>query len=512
MRKVKEILRMRHDLGLTIRQISRACNMSHSTVKDYLNRADRAGIGWPIPEEWDNKELEERLFNEDRTPKCTDRYPDWAEIHIELRKKGVTLQLLCEEYRESNPDGIHYSQFCDLYRQWKKKLSAVMRQKHQWGETCFVDYAGQTLPITDPVTGQIRKAQVFIAVLGASNYTYCEVQEAQSLRHWIRGHVHAFTYFQGVPEAVVPDNLKSGVHMPCRYEPQINPTYQDFSKHYGTAIIPARVVTPRDKAKVEVGVQVVERWILARLRKRVFFSIQEANHAIGHLLEALNTRCMRHVGKSRKELYERYEKPCLRRLPERPFDYCEWALGRVVPNSYHIKYDTTFYSVPYRCIGARVDVRATDTMIEIYHHGKQISTHVRTQRDNAYMTHPFHMPPHHRTMLKWTPEAYLEWAAQIGESTQDMIRCIQATSRHPQQKSRSCHGLMRLSSLYDSDRIEAACRRALHYKQDSYKSVLMILRTGLDCVNPDDPPDKDSEMNHENIRGETYYCKETESC
>jgi len=507
MRKIKDVLRLRFESKLSVRQVGRACNLRRSTVNDYLTRAKTAGVSWPIPEDWDDKELEGRLFSEKPTPSGLGKsLPDWAEVYEEVKKRGVTLQLLSEEYLSDYPDGIRYSQFCDLFKKWKRKLNAVMRQQYKWGEKCFVDYAGQTIPVTDPETGDTRKAQIFIAVLGASNYTYCEAQSDQKLRNWINGHVRTCDYYQGVPEIFIPDNLRSGVKSPCRYEPDLNPTYQDWSEHYGVAVIPARVVKPRDKAKVEVGVQVVERWILARLRNRQFFSLQELNKAIGELLEDINNRPMRHLGKSRKELYESQEKQYLKRLPERPFEYCQWELGKLLSNSYHVKFDMNFYSAPYELIGSHVDVRATDKMIEIFHNSKRVGSHLRDYRKIKFITNPFHMPPGHRKMLEWTPEFFQDWGKQTGSYTYQMIQRMQSTNRHPEQQSRSCLGLMRLSSKYELSRIEAACKRALRYGMESYKSVLNILQSGLDRISGQDENESiEQPVNHENIRGENYY-------
>lgn len=506
MRKVKEVLRLKFEKHLPNRQIARACNVSHSTVADYVERARASGISWPIDENWDDQKLSRCLFPQDKAPAESKGrpHPNWSDIHLELKKKGVTLQLLCEEYHEEYPHGIRYSQFCAQYAEWKKKLNAVMRQNYRWGEKSFVDYAGQTVPIQNPKTGETWNAEIFICVLGASNYTYCEAQTNQKLFNWIQGHVRAFDYFQGVPDIIVPDNLKSAVTVPCRYESDVNPTYQNWAEHYGVAVIPARIVKPKDKAKVEVGVQIVERWILARLRNQTFFSLQELNLTITGLLEQLNNRPMRHLDKSRQELFESQEKPHLKRLPDWPFEYCEWSRQKLA-SDYHVRAKKNFYSAPYKLIGRRLDIRMTEKMIEIFHNGKSVGTHVRTNGVNEHSTHPFHMPPGHRKMLEWTPESFREWSRQIGEWTHKMICRLQSTSRHPEQQSRSCLGLMRLSSQYESSRIEAACKRALRHEMISYKSVLTILKTGMDRVSETDPEISETPVNHRNIRGNNYY-------
>jgi transposase len=312
-RKIQEVLRLKWEGRLSNRAIARSCSISPTTASEYVRRAQATGLSWPLPETLDEDQLHRRLFPKPAPP--SERVipePDWEHSHTELRRKGVTRRLLWLEYREAHPDGYGYSRFCEVYRLWAKKLEPPMRLSHRAGEKMFVDYAGQTVRFIDPETGEIREAHIFVATLGASNYasgraagyTYTEAQWTQELSNWIGGHVRAFAFFGGIPEIVVPDNTKTGVKHPSRYEPDLNPTYQDMAEHYGVVVIPARVRKPKDKAKVEVGVQVVERWILARLRNRTFFSLAELNQAIWELLEELNHRTMRHLGKSRRELFD----------------------------------------------------------------------------------------------------------------------------------------------------------------------------------------------------------------
>jgi transposase len=347
MRKIAEVLRLKWSCGLSDRAIARSCAICHGTVAEYVSRARLAGLSWPLPDDLDEDALYRRLYPALSHPAAqTIPLPDWAYVHSELRRQGVTLRLLWVEYREAHPDGYGYSQFCHLYHRWTRRLSPAMRLAHPAGEKVFLDYAGQTVPLIDPQTGEVRAAQIFVAVLGASNYTYAEAQWSQELPHWIAGHVRLFAFLGGVPHILVPDNLKAGVTRACRYEPDLNPTYQALAEHYDTAIIPTRIRKPRDKAKGEVGVQVVERWILARLRNHTFFGLGELNQAIQQLLQALNNRPMRHLGQSRRQLFEVLDRPALKPLPSRPYEFAIWKKARVAVD-YHIEFEGHYYSVPY---------------------------------------------------------------------------------------------------------------------------------------------------------------------
>ncbi|NIN68323.1 MAG: IS21 family transposase [Anaerolineae bacterium] len=504
MRKISEVLRLKWECGLSNRAIARSCSISHSTVGEYLRRAQEAGLSWPLPADLGEDRLFELLFP--KAPQSGSRVipcPDWSLIHTELRKKSVTLRLLWVEYREAHPDGYGYSQFCALYRQWAKRLKPSMRLSHKGGEKVFVDYAGQTVPIVDPHTGEVHQAQIFIGVLGASNYTYAEAHESQELSNWIGAHVRMFAFFGGVPEIVVPDNLKAGVKHPCRYEPDLNPTYQDLAQHYGTAVIPTRVRKPKDKAKAEVGVQVVERWILARLRNRTFFSLADLNQAIRELLDELNTRLMEHLGNSRRELFERLDQPALKPLPERPYEFAIWKKARVNID-YHIEFDKHYYSVPHTLIHEEVYVRATQSTLEIFFKNRRVASHRRTNSRGRHTTLSDHMPPAHQKYLEWSPERFTRWAQTIGPNTAQVVQALLDSRKHPQQAYRSCLGLLGLGSRYGEQRLEAACRRALPAGIHSYKGVKNILDAKLDQVEPEEPPTVVPKT-HENIRGQTYY-------
>jgi transposase len=504
MRKIREVLRLKWECGLKNRAIARSCSISHSTVSEYLQRAKAAGLSWPLPADLDEDALFLLLFPTPSHPSskiipC----PDWSLIHTELRRKSVTLRLLWVEYREAHPDGYGYSQFCELYRQWAKRLKPSMRLSHKGGEKLFVDYAGQTVPIVDPHSGEIRQAQIFVAVLGASNYTYAEANWSQDLPNWTGAHVRAFTFIGGVPEIVVPDNLKAGVKHPCRYEPDLNPTYQDLAQHYGTAVIPARPRKAKDKAKVEVGVQVVERWILARLRNRTFFSLADLNQAIRELLDELNTRLMKHLGRSRRELFEALDRPALKPLPEQPYEFAIWKEARVNID-YHVEFEHHYYSVPHTLIHEEVYVRATEGTIEIFFNNQRIASHRRSNALGRHTTLSEHMPPAHQKYQEWSPDRFTRWAQTIGPHTTQLVQALLTSRKHPQQAYRSCLGLLRLASRYGEERLEAACCRALPAGIHSYKGVKNILDAKLDQVEPEEPAPV-VPPSHENIRGQTYY-------
>jgi transposase len=505
MRKIEEVLRLKWEQGLTNRTIAKSLSIARSTVGEYLRRAKNGGLGWPLPADLDEAELERRLFPPAPVVPAGSRLlPDWTAIHGELKRKGVTLFLLWEEYKQANPEGYQYSWFCKQYGSWAEKLDLVMRQQHRAGEKLFVDYAGQTVPVVDPATGEIRDAQIFIAVLGASNYTYAEATWSQSLADWIGSHVRAFAFLGGVPELVVPDNLKSGVAKACFYEPDLNPTYQDMASHYGCAVIPTRVRAPRDKAKVEVGVQVVERWILARLRKMTFFSLAELNTEIGKLLTFVNERSFKKLPGCRRSLFESLDKPALKPLSETPYVFAEWKKARVHID-YHVEIDGHYYSVPYQLVKHELDVRITRTTIEAFHKSRRVASHVRSFQRGGYTTLKEHMPTAHRFYADWSPERLVRWADKTGTATAKLVGAILSSRVHPQQGFRSCLGIMRLGKHYGAERLEAACARALIIGGLTCKSVKAILTHGLDQRPLPQAPIETKALHHENIRGAHYY-------
>jgi len=506
MRTIKEILRLKWVCGLSDRLVSRSCSLGRATIAEYVRRAEAAGLSWPLPEGMDDAQLEALLFPiSSPSPSGSSRLlPDWAEVREELKRKGVTLFLLWQEYKEAHPEGYQYSWFCKRYQAWTGKLDLVMRQDYRAGEKMFVDYAGQTVPLVDRATGEIHQAQIFIAVLGASNYTYAEATWSQSLPDWINSHVRALTFFQGVPELLIPDNLKSAVTKVSRYEPDLNPTYQELATHYGCAVIPARVRKPRDKAKVEVGVQVVERFILARLRHVTFFTLHDLNTHIQSLLSQLNHRPFRKLPGSRRSRYESLDRPALKPLPTDPYTYAEWKKARVHID-YHIEVEGHYYSVPYQLVKEQVDVRLTAETIEIFHKSRRIASHRRSNIKGHHSTIPQHMPKPHQHYAQWTPERLIRWAAKNGQATQKLIATILASRPHPQQGFRPCLGIMSLEKTYGAQRLENACQRALAIGGISYKSVHAILKTGLDQKPLPSPTQTSLVIHHPNIRGPQYY-------
>ena len=505
MRKIKEILRLKFELGRRQRQIARSCGIGKTTVAECLARFRGSGLSWPQAARLDAATLEHKLYPPTEAVAAAERaVPDWPHIHQELRRKGVTLTLLWYEYKAVHPDGYQYSWFCDRYRAWSAKRDVVMRQEHRAGEKLFVDYAGQTVEVVDRDSGEIRQAQIFVAVLGASSYTYAEATWTQQLPDWIGSHVRAFAFFGGVPELAVPDNLRSGVSKAHRYEPDLNPTYRDLASHYGVAVLPARVRKPRDKAKAEVGVLLVERWILAALRNRTFFSLAELNREIAKLLERLNTRPFTKLPGSRRELFEQLERPALRPLPAQPYEFAEWKKVRVNID-YHVEIDGHYYSVPYQLVKKTLEARFSERTVECFHNGQRVSSHVRSRLKGHHTTVAEHMPTAHRSYAERTPQRLVRWAAKTGPATASVVQTILERRAHPQQGFRSCLGIMRLGKRFGEERLEAACRRALSLGACSYKSIESILRHGLDRNALPKPQELELTIEHDNIRGSGYY-------
>lgn len=502
MRKIREVLRLAA-AGKSQRQIAASVDIGQSTVGDYLTRARRAGVD--ASSELDDAALERALYPPKPTvPETSRGLPSWPDVHRELKRKGVTLFLLWEEYKAAHADGFQYSWFCKHYRAWAGRVDLVMRQSHRAGETLFVDYAGQTMPIVERSTGECHEAEIFVAVLGASNYTFAEATWTQALPDWIGSHQRAFAFLDGVPETCVVDNLKSGVSRAHRYEPDLNPTYAEMAAHYGVTILPTRVAKPRDKAKAEVGVQIVERWILARLRHQTFFSLDELNRAIAELLVELNGRPFKKLPGCRRELYEQLDRPALAPLPAQPYEFATWKKARVNID-YHIEIERHYYSVPYQLVKAQVDARVTARTVEILHGGRRVASHRRSFKPGAYTTVAAHMPRPHREYAEWTPRRLVEWATKTGPATGQLIGEILARRRHPQQGFRSCLGILRLAKSYGDDRLEAACLRALRVGAASYKSIESILKHGLDRQPLPEPASSQLPLEHDNVRGPKYY-------
>lgn len=508
MNKIKDVLRLRHQADLSIRQIAASVSLSTGAVSKYLKRAKRAGLSWPLPNELTDKALADLLQPAKVAPPAVtaSSEPDFKEIQSELKRKGMTLQLLWEEYAQVNPENHYsYSRFTVLYRQWSKKQKLSMRQTHRAGEKLFVDYCGPTVSVINPDTGEVRQAQIFVAVLGASSYTYAEATWSQTLPDWIGSHVRCFEFLGGLPEAVVPDNLKSAVTKACRYEPDLNPTYHQLALHYDIAIIPARPYKPKDKAKAEIGVQIVERWILMRLRKQSFFTLAELNLAIKDLLKELNQRPFKKLPGSRLSQFSAIDQPALRSLPSAAFEYREVKKARVHLD-YHIEYDGHYYSVPYQLVKEEVTLYISEKSVQIFFQNQQVALHPRSYHRGSHTTDVNHMAKAHRKHQEWSPTRFIQWASKIGVKTVDIVN-YQLTSRpHPEHGYRACLGLLKLAKQYGNERLEAACQRASHINAPNYKNIASILKKGLDRV-PLEAEDFDSEtpLQHDNVRGANYY-------
>lgn len=512
MRKIREILRLKYEVGLSHRAIARACSVGVGTVSLYVTRARKAGLVWPLPAELDEAALEARLLRGPRLPTGPRPQLDPAHIHEELNRQSVTLHLLWMEYLEEHPAGYRYSQFCEIYRRWAKKLDPSMRQRHRAGEKAFVDYSGKKPHIVDRHTGEEIPVELFVGALGASSYTFAEVTRDQKLASWIASHTRMLEFFGGSPEIWVPDNLKSGITKPCRYEPQVNRTYQELAEHYGAVVIPARARKPRDKAKVEANVLVAQRWILAALRDRMFFSLAEFNEAIREKLTELNGRPMQHLGASRRELYERLDRPALKPLPTERYQMAEWTPCRVNID-YHVAVDKNYYSVPYQLIGELLEARFTPTIIEVYFKSKRVASHRRLAGRGQASTETQHMPSSHRAHAEWTPSRLIRWAEKSGPTTGQIVAEILSRHRHPEQGYRACLGILRLGKRYGAERLEAAAVRSESLRSYSYTTIKNILSSGADRL----PLEEESSSpeptpHHANIRGADYYAAKEIEC
>jgi len=510
MRQIREILRLAWSCNQSRSAVAKTCGVGKTTVTDTLTRAAAAKLAWPLPSLLTDDALEDLLYPSRHSPPVRHRTePDWLALHQELiSDKDLTIMLLWQEYKSQEPAGYQYSQFCDLFRGWRKSLDLCMRQEHRPGEKLFVDYCGRTLPIVDPSTGEVRDAQVFVAVMGASNFTYAEATFSQGLADWTGSHVRTFRYFGGVPRAVVPDNLRSAVAKPCRYEPLINPTYAEMAAHYGTAIIPARVRRPKDKAKAEVGVQIVQRFVLAGLRNRTFFSLAEANAAIRERLEILNYRSFKKLPGSRISRFLELDKPALLPLPETHYQYAQWKKV-LLGIDYHFDVEGHFYSAPHKLYREELHARYTETTVECFHRGSRVASHARSTVKGAHTTNPDHMPKAHREFAEWTPERLTLWAAQIGAACAEVVKTILARRYYPEHAFRSCRGILSLVKRFGKDRLEAGCVRAIAIKGVNYRSIKSILENNLDAK-PLPQKTQPTLFPHENIRGEEYFDQEKE--
>lgn len=503
MRKIEEVLRLHYAGNRSNREIAQAVRVSPTTVADYLRRARQAGLSWPLAEGLTERAVDAALFPPTAASRVKRPEPDWAVVHRQLGRSGVTLELLWQEYRERYPDGYQYSAFCLHYRAFAQALPVTLRQSHAPGERLFVDYSGQTVPIIDAATGEEHRAQLFVAVLGASNYTFVEATWTQGLADWLGSHVRCLEFLGGVPELLVPDNLKSAVKSPSRYEPDLNPSYAELAAHYGVTVLPARVRKPRDKAKVEAGVLLVQRWILARLRHQRFFSLDELNGAIRPLLADLNRRPFKRLPGSRRSAFETVDRPALKPLPPTRHEFAEWKRA-TVGIDYHVELERHYYSVPYRHARQPVDVRFTATTVEIFHRGERLASHPRSRLPGRHTTVAAHLAPAHQAVAGWNTQRFLDWAARIGPHTQTVIERVLQSRAHPQQGYRTALGILRLAKAYGNERLEAACQRATRLQVVTYRSLASILKHGLDRQSTP-PTQAHLPLQHANVRGPAYY-------
>lgn len=507
MRQIKELLRLKHEHGLSVREIARSSGLPVSTVGDYLKRAQTAGLSWPLPEGLAEEQLIEKLLGKGAVQAETNppakALPDWKAIHQELRRKSVTLQLLWNEYHQTHPEGYAYSRFCELYREWEGTLDPVLRQVQVPGQKMFVDWAGQTVPIHNPTDGTVSQGHLFVAVLGASNKTFVEAFPNEQLPCWIAGHVHAYAFYGGVASITVPDNPKTAVVRACRYEPQLHRSYAEMAEHYGTVVLPARPRKPRDKAHVETGVQIAERHILAALRDQQFFSVGALNEAIAPLLAKLNAKPFQKLEGSRDSWFETEEKARLLPLPATPFQLAVWSQAKANID-YHVVVDNHFYSVPYQLVHQPLEVRMTDGTVELFHQGKRVAAHPRSHQVGRATTLEEHRPKSHQKHLQWTPSRLIDWAAKTGPHCAKVVEEILHRQPHPEMGYRSCLGIINLGKGAGLERLEAACKRALHFKVCSYRSVKSILQSRLENQPLEEQLPLPSPP-HENLRGAPYY-------
>lgn len=508
MRKTREILRLRWQQDRSFREIAKALDVGLGTTSEVVSRATRIGLTWNEVDVIGEDELEARMYPPASTAAPRPE-PNPAAIHIELRRTGVTLRLLHEEYVLAHPNSspYGYTKFVELYNAWADRLKITMRQVHKAGEKCFVDYSGKRPSIVDAKTGERVEVELFVAVMGASNYTFVEVTATQRSADWIASHVRLVEFLGGTPHALVPDQLKSGVVIASRYEPGIQRTYEEWSQHYLTTILPARPLSPRDKAKVEGGVLIAQRWILARLRNVTCFSLDEMNEHIAALVSDLNDRVMKRYGKSRRQLFDELDRPAITPLPSDRFIHGDWSKAEVKLD-YHVLVDHHDYSVPYQRATDEVEIRVSASTVEVFYLNKRCASHVRSFEYGGVTTNLEHLPVSHRKYAEESDVGFETWAATVGAQTLALVRTILIERPHPEHGLRSCRGLRSLTRLYANERIEAACNRALAAGARSYIHVESILKHRLDqqpLVEPVKSDEPSPSLEHENIRGADYY-------
>lgn len=505
MRTSKEILKLKYRDGKTEREIRDVLGLkSKSAVHRYLVRAEAAGISWPLPDGMSEDALEMRLFPIQPSITSGKTPIDFVYVHEQLQRKDTTKMFLWEQYAEASPENHYgYTQFSELYNKWAGNLNYSMRQTYKAGEKVFVDF-GEGLSVLDRETGEYVKTHVFVGVLGASKYTYAEAVYSQDLPSWIMVNQRMLEFFGCVPEVIVPDNLKAAVERACRYDPLINRTFEEFARHYDAHVAPARPYEPRDKALVENGVKLIKRWVLVRLRDRIFFSLKELNAAIREVLEKFNAKIMKKIGKSRKELFDTIDKPAMRPLPEVPFEYAEWKIVKPGPD-YHVSFEKHLYSVPYTFKGKKLEVRATDTLIEVYSKDERICSHKRSRKEHDHTTVTEHMPERHRAVAGVTAESLMDWAKKIGPDAAQLVKIKLESEKFPEYAFRSILGILRFEHKFGRERVNKACKRGIYYRSMSYHSISTILKHNLEDQEYEKPCVSRPPLKHDNIRGKEEY-------
>lgn len=506
MKKIKDILKLRYITDISYRQISRAVGVPSSTVSDYCKRFEITTYSIDAFLQMDEDRMYEILFPEKKLSyQRKDRpLPDVAYIHQEIAKKGVTFELLWQEYKEQHPDGYGCSQFKEHYYKYKKKLNPSMRQTYIPGDKMFVDYSGLTLPVVDAESGSVSKAQIFVAVLGASGYTFVHATASQKQEDFILSHVLAYEFFGGVPKINVPDNLKSAVISHSKKGVVINESYAEMARHYQCAIEPARPKKPQDKGMVEQGVQAIQRWILAKLRNRTFFSVDEINQAIAPLLDQYNNKTIKRLEQSRSERFEKNDKPYLQPLPANRFVYRRFKVA-TVHMDYHIELDRCFYSVPFKYLKEKVELKYTNTVVEIYHKGALIATHPKLHKANERSTHKEHMPLNHQYQHeKMNPERLKKWASSIGKDAKAFVVHRLQASEYPANAYRGVIAILSLEKIYGKMTLNQALGYAHSINSTSTRSIRSILEKKLYLQAANNTtvvkPSK-----HKNLRGSNYY-------
>ena len=506
MKKVKEILRLRYITNISYRQIGRALNVPKATVSDYCKRFEISKYAIDKLLEFDEDKIYQLLFPEKKkTIKNKDRpLPDVEYIHKEIAKKGVTFELLWMEYKEQNPDGYGISQFKEYYYKFKNKINPTMRQTYIPGYQMFVDYSGLTVPYYDNKTGEIFKAQIFVAVLGHSGYVFVHATPSQKQEYFIKSHIFCFEFYEGAPKVIVPDNLKSAIISNNKKGIVVNESYADFCHHYNCAVKPARPKKPQDKGIVEQAVQGIQRWILAVFRKRTFFSVDEINQAIAPLMDKYNNKTIKFLGKSRYELFIQEEKKHLQPLPVNRYIYKETKVA-VVDISYHVQLFKCFYSVPFKYLKERVEIKYSTTLVEIYHKSKLIATHPRLYKVNDRSTLKEHMPKNHQYQYeKINPGRLLNWAISIGENTRVFVKNRLESADYPANVYRSIIAILQKAKIYGNTELDLALGYASSINATTVKSIESILVKKLYIQPSNNIPINKVINSHENLRGNIY--------